>query len=351
MTIEVLINKAPGETRLALVEDGRLMEYVSHRAGAGARVGAVYLGRVLRRAPELGGVFVDIGAARPALLPRSTASEGDAVVVRVRRDAQDDKGAQLAADKTDPGTARAPALLVAAPDPVAIFLNERVQPGWRVASDDALGTRAPIFAEYDIEAQLEAALDPIAPFGDGGSLIIEETAALTAVDVNSGPRGGPLATNLAAVPEIARQLRLRNLGGQILIDFLPLKERAQGARLLDALRKAVKGDPCEVHVLGLTKLGLAELTRRRVGESLSARLGARPGWRRSAETGALDLLRVLDEQARFAGTRNFSPDVSAPIRALLDAGLAATLGELTRRHALVLDLRVDQALAPGDYRL
>jgi ribonuclease G len=351
MIVEVFINKAPGETRLALVEDGRLVEYLNHRVGAGSRVGAVYLGRVQRRAPELGGVFVDIGDERPGLLPRSTASEGDAVVVRVRRDASDDKGPQLVADTTDPGTARAPALLVPASDPVATFLKERVQPGWRVVTDDALGTRVPLFAEHDIETQLEAALQPTAPFGDGGTLIIEETAALTAIDVNSGARGGPLATNLGAVPEIARQLRLRNLGGQIFVDFLPLKARDQNARVLAALRSAVKSDPGGIHVLGLTKLGLAELTRRRVGESLAARLGIRSAWRRSAETGALDLLRVLDEQARFGGARKFAPMVSPQIDGLLNGNLKDTLAELGRRHALVLDLRVDPTLPPGDYRL
>src|SRR5690606_38391286 len=151
--------------------------------------------------------------------------------------------------------------------------------------------------------QLEAALHPAAPFGDGASLIIEETEALTAIDVNSGPRGRPLATNLAACAEIARQIRLRNIGGQIVIDFLPLKERDQRTRLVEKRSKVVKSDPHDVEVFGLTRLGLGELTRRRVGESLAPRLGAPQGWRRSAETGALALLRTLDEQACFGGTR------------------------------------------------
>lgn len=367
---EIYINVAPGETRLALVEDGRLVEVLHHRptgeAGDEQGVGAIHLGRVAARAPELKGVFVDIGGPRPGLLADAKGGrrlkDGDAVAVEVLRAASDDKGPRLAARDNVDATGRVPRLIAPAPDPIGIFLRARVQSGWRVIADDRRlridgieiafhSEREPIFATHDIEAQLEAALQPVVPFGDAASLVIEETAALTAIDVNSGPRGGALAINLKAAREVARQLRLRNIGGQILVDLLPLKDRDQRARVVETLRAAAADDPHGVHVFGITRLGLAELTRRRVGESLAARLGAMSGWRRSAHSGALDLLRTLDEQARCAGTRRVSPAVSPAIHALLEGALAATLAELVRRHALDLTLPVDAALAAGDYRL
>jgi len=368
--IEVFINAAPGETRLALVEGRRLVEYVNSRVGAQSQVGAVYMGRVANVSRALDAAFIELGLDRPGLLAFSDTKEGApklvegaSVCVRVTRDATDDKGYKLTgridqAQENDwLADARAPALIQPAPDPVQHFLDTRVRPGWRVIADspragvDLHRARTPIFAEHDIEAQLEAALQPEVALGDGATLVIEETAALVAIDVNTGPRGAAHAVNLAAVPEIARQLRLRNLAGQILIDFLPVKGRERRQQVVDALRAAVADDPNDVHVLGLTRLGLCELTRRRVGESLAVRLGYRAHAMRSAETGALDLLRTLDEQAKASGARVFAPTVSVAIDGLLKSRLGEVRQDLTRRHALMLDIRVDAALAPGDFKL
>jgi ribonuclease G len=366
MTIEVLINAAPGETRLALVEDGRLVEYVTSRVGSQSLVGAIYLGRVVTVSKALDAAFVDLGLDRPGLLAFSDTKqgapkmvEGAPVIVRVTRDATDDKGPKLTGrvDHAVPADVKAPAMLVAAPDPVVDFLATRVQPGWRVISDapragaELRRASTPIFSEHDVDAQLEAALQPVVALGDGASLVIEETAALVAIDVNTGPRGAPHAVNLAAVAEIARQIRLRNLAGQILIDFLPEKGRERREQLVAAVRAAFADDPSDVHVLGLTRLGLAELTRRRVGESLGVRMGYRTQAARSAESAAFDLLRGIDEQARSAGTRKFAATISPAVDALLKSGLRGVLDDLTRRHALQLTINVDAALAAGDFKL
>ena len=366
MTTEVLINAAPGETRLALVEDGRLVEYVNSRLGSQSLVGAIFVGRVASVSKALDAAFIELGLERPGLLAFSDTKqgapklvEGAPVLVRVTRDATEDKGAKLTGrvDHELPVEVKAPALVVAAPDPVAAFLATRVQPGWHVLTDAPRagaelrrGSR-PIFSEHDVDMQLEAALQPVVSLGDGASLVIEETAALVAIDVNTGPRGAPHAVNLAAIDEIARQIRLRNLAGQILIDFLPEKGRERRDQLVAALRAATLPDPCEVHVLGLTRLGLAELTRRRIGESLSVRLGYKPLAARSPESAALDLLRGLDEQARSSGTRRFAPAISPAIDGLLKTRLSGVLEDLTRRHALQLSIVVDAALAPGDFKL
>jgi ribonuclease E/ribonuclease G len=131
--------------------------------------------------------------------------------------------------------------------------------------------RTPIFEIHDIEAQLEQALDPLVPLDGGGSLSIEATRALTAVDVDSG-RAAPLAANLEAAEEIARQLRLRNLGGAVVVDFVTLKSGAERDQVLGRLAVALAADPTPTQVVGWTRLGMVELTRARRGASLAERL-------------------------------------------------------------------------------
>jgi Ribonuclease G/E len=95
----------------------------------------------------------------------------------------------------------------------------------------------------------------------GIELVIERTEALTVIDINGGEKVNPTAVNLAAMVEIARQIRLRNIGGAIVIDALKMKMRADQSKVLNCLTRAVAEDPAGVHVFGMTKLGLVELTR------------------------------------------------------------------------------------------
>ena len=107
----------------------------------------------------------------------------------------------------------------------------------------------------------------------GGSIIIQQTAALTAIDVNRGGDDRPaMDVNLEAAEEIARQIRLRNLGGIILIDFLKLTKKDDQKRLLKALEAIFDTDPCTVQIHGLTGLGLLEITRKRRTPPLTERL-------------------------------------------------------------------------------
>lgn len=107
----------------------------------------------------------------------------------------------------------------------------------------------------------------------GGSIIIQQTAALTAIDVNRGGDDRPsMDVNLEAAEEIARQIRLRNLGGIIVIDFLKLSKKADQVKLLKALGEIFDTDPCTVQIHGMTALGLVEITRKRRTPPLSERL-------------------------------------------------------------------------------
>ncbi len=146
----------------------------------------------------------------------------------------------------------------------------------------AYGGDEPLFEAFGIEEQIEEALSPIVPLPGGGSLTVEETAALTAMDVDTGAagaRGGAgetaLDTNIEAAIEAARQIRLRNLCGRLVIDFVGMKNRDDRAKVLKTLRRAVAPDPVEVHVAGFTPFGLVELTRRRIRAPL-AHLMTRP---------------------------------------------------------------------------
>lgn len=133
----------------------------------------------------------------------------------------------------------------------------------------------PLFGHLRLEDEIEAALWPRVKLPSGGEIVIETVEALTAVDVNTARNTGRgrqretiLETNLEAAPETARQVRLRNLAGRIVIDFIHMEESEDRARVLGALRDAFAGDPVPVRIGGFTSLGLAELTRRRGRPSL-----------------------------------------------------------------------------------
>ncbi len=121
--------------------------------------------------------------------------------------------------------------------------------------------------------QIDALLNPYALLPGGGNIIIQGTAAMTVVDVNSArDRRGGLSVNLEAATEIARQIRLRNLGGIIIIDFLKMPNVTQRRKLIDHLQNQFDDDPCTVQIHGLTKLGLLELTRNRRTPTLAERV-------------------------------------------------------------------------------
>jgi Rne/Rng family ribonuclease len=177
----------------------------------------------------------------------------------------------------------------------------------------------------------DLALETRVPLEGGGALIVETTAAFTAIDVDSGG-GAPLAANLAAVPEIVRQLRLRGLAGHILIDIIPLKDRQALGRLVAALREAVAADPTPTHVVGVTPLGMIEMTRERRRASLAEIMLEDRAPQRNAETIGLDGLRaalraaLAQPQAKIALAA--APEVVAALlrnRTALD-DLASRLG-------------------------
>ena len=137
-----------------------------------------------------------------------------------------------------------------------------------VKDDDA-------WSRFRIDDQLKAALNRRVTLPDGGSLIIDEREALQTIDVNSGSTvkaEGELSLaaeeNLRAVPEIARQIRLRNLSGIILIDFIDMDSEKERQLVLSAMEEAVRDDRVKNVIHGFTHLGMMEMTRKRTGDSL-----------------------------------------------------------------------------------
>ncbi|OGQ84481.1 MAG: ribonuclease G [Deltaproteobacteria bacterium RIFCSPLOWO2_12_FULL_60_19] len=133
----------------------------------------------------------------------------------------------------------------------------------------------PIMDRYGVEAKITKALERKVWLRSGGYLIIERTEALTAIDVNTGRFVGKrsqeetiLRTNTEAVQEIVRQLRLRNIGGIIILDFIDMEKEGNRKRIYEALREAIKGDKARTNILKISELGLVEMTRQRTRESL-----------------------------------------------------------------------------------
>ncbi|MCE2511656.1 MAG: Rne/Rng family ribonuclease [Acidimicrobiia bacterium] len=145
----------------------------------------------------------------------------------------------------------------------------------RVEHYDAANEKLPLFERYYITEQLKKALEPKVWLPSGGSLIIEHTEALTVVDVNTGKNVGKssleetvLANNLEAADELARQLRLRDIGGIIVVDFVDMEVAANRAQVTKRFRDALARDKTRTQVLDISGLGLVEMTRKRSGEGL-----------------------------------------------------------------------------------
>ncbi len=132
-----------------------------------------------------------------------------------------------------------------------------------------------LFESYGIEAELEKALRRRVWLESGGFLIIDKTEALTVIDVNTGKYVGRdnlndtiLKTNLEAAPEIARQLRLRDIGGIIIVDFIDMDNDGDRIKVLEELQTYLKKDHTKTHLVGMTELGLVQITRKRVSKDL-----------------------------------------------------------------------------------
>ncbi|WP_033567655.1 ribonuclease E [Dickeya undicola] len=188
----------------------------------------------------------------------------------------------------------------------------------------------PLFSHYQIESQIESAFQREVRLPSGGSIVIDTTEALTAIDINSAraTRGGDIEetafnTNLEAADEIARQLRLRDLGGLIVIDFIDMTPVRHQREVENRLRDAVRQDRARIQIGRISRFGLLEMSRQRLSPSLgesSHHVCPRcsgTGTIRDNESLSLSILRLIEEEALKENTKEVHAIVPVPIASYL----------------------------------
>jgi ribonuclease G len=387
---EMLISHDPSETRVAVVEDGKLVEFYIERAKRSV-VGNVYLGRVKDVLPGMQAAFVDVGLEKNAFLyvdevvapegfeevPKSDITQmlrpGQQILVQVLKDPMGTKGARVTTDITLPGRFlvlmpysdfvgvsrklpeeerdRLHAIITeAAPQGVGVIVRtaasgssakditsdlEFLQRLWRrvqhqaqealppevvytemdlalrfvrdvfgedfkrllvddkvvyekvvsflkktspqlVRSVQMYREKVPLFDYFALPDQIASVLERTVRLPSGGYIAIDPTEALTAVDVNTGKYTGRKSledtiyrTNLEAADEVVRQLRLRDVGGIIVIDFIDMEDQFHRAEVFARFNKALERDRTKTRVMEISKLGLVEMTRKNVTDGIT----------------------------------------------------------------------------------
>ncbi|WP_424245304.1 ribonuclease G [Elusimicrobium posterum] len=392
LKVEVLANTSFEETRVAILENGRLAELMWERRGAVNIVGNIYKATVENVLPGISSAFVNIGYEKNAYLYISDVlgdekknierviKKGQEIMVQVVKDAIGTKGMKITMDVTLPGR-----FLVLTPHQSFVGvskniednsqrhkLNEMVQelaekhlhgmgcivrteaeeatkdelerevkylyrqwqsiihkfetmPSPSILHEDMDAVlqvgrdilsenvevymldnkkdyenvldfvaknspelkgkvklyrgKTPIFEAFDIEEEINNLRKTKLPLPNGGSIIIQEAESLCAIDVNTGKFTGNKSqeetvtqTNIEAAQEVAHQLRLRNIGGIVVIDFIDMKKASNRHRVVEALNDAVQHDRAKIRILPITRLGLVEMTRERKKESTGSLL-------------------------------------------------------------------------------
>jgi len=249
--------------------------------------------------------------------------------------------------------------------------------GWRAAHDFMrmlMPTHAkkvqlwrdpqPLFARGQVEAQLDAMLQPIVQLRSGGYLVINQTEALVAIDVNSGRstrerniEETALRTNLEAADEAARQLRLRDLAGLIVIDFIDMESKRHNAMVERRIKEALKNDRARIQVGHISHFGLLEMSRQRLRPSLAeASFIACPhcggtGHVRSTENAAIHVLRGIEEEGGKRRAAEVIVHVATAIALYLLNHKRERLQEIEARTGMRVIVAADDAQTGSDYRI
>jgi ribonuclease E len=210
---------------------------------------------------------------------------------------------------------------------------------------------APLFSRFQIEHQIESAYSRTVQLPSGGAIVIDHTEALVSVDVNSARsiRGGDIEetatrTNLEAADEVARQMRLRDLGGLIVIDFIDMEESRNRRDVENRLRDALRQDRARVQFGSISKFGLMEMSRQRLRPALSEgasmpcpRCGG-SGHIRDTESSALQILRIIQEESMKESTAAVHAQVPVDVASFLlnEKRLEIQKIELKQRVAVIL---------------
>src|SRR6202030_764442 len=221
-----------------------------------------------------------------------------------------------------------------------------------------------LFHKYQVESQIDAVHSPVGQLRSGGYIVINQTEALVSIDVNSGRatrerniEETALKTNLEASDEIARQLRLRDLAGLIVIDFIDMEEHRHNAAVERRLKEALKNDRARIQVGRISAFGLMEMSRQRLRPSL-AEASTQPcphcggsGFIRSTESTALYVLRSIEEEGIRRRSAEICVYVPTTVALYILNQKRDSLVQLEARYAIRVLVAQDDALIPPAFRL
>src|SRR6187551_389405 len=300
---------------------------------------------------NLKGQWEQIDAAtkdRPA--PYLVYRESDAVTRSLRDYLADDIGEVLVDDDATFATAQ---------EYMTRFMPPEAQKRLKRYTDDI-----PLFTRFQIENQIESAYAHKVELPSGGSIVIDYTEALVSVDINSAraTRGGDIETtatntNLEAADEIARQLRIRDIGGLIVIDFIDMESSKNQREVEDRLRDAMKMDRARIQIGRLSRFGLLEMSRQRLRPSLgeSSHIACPRcsgiGNIRSVESMALAILRLAGEDARKERTSRLIIDVPVNVGTYLMNEKRAALRAIEEKCGIELILVPNPNIETPDYEI
>ncbi|MDE2514901.1 MAG: ribonuclease E/G [Rhodospirillales bacterium] len=368
MTRLIRASASPGEVRIAVTEPA-LRDYALWRPGAPDGLDDIHRGRVQARVPAMAGSFVVLAGGAQGFLPDSAATsppvEGQMLLLRVTRAPQGGKGVRLSGDLGDDADPawRAegpPALLRPGPGPLLRLAMRH--PDAPVLVDDAglaarlqatLGARVERVAHaFDeaTETAVDALAEPVLSLPGGARISITPTPALTAIDVDAGAESAAAgakgrmqrALNRAVLPVLAAQIRLRNLGGAILIDPAGLSLAARRA-LLAPLAALLADDPARPRLIGLSGLGLIEILRPRGSAPLHDLL---IGPHAAGLAGLRTLARAIAAAPATPAILRAAPAVVAALQRD-----AVALEEMAALAGQRIALRADPALPAHGWRL
>lgn len=284
MKRRLVIEHGIGETRAAFYEGRRLAElHLRRHIRSAAHIGDIFTGQVIKVDPSVAGAFVDIGSGSAGLLKFSAQKElpkltdGLFIDVEITKESMAEKGPNLVY-VGDPG-------------------HDRIAPVKQLNHADYFRAIYPDIAIEDGPVSIiDTACQRQLALKSGGSVTFDQTQALLAIDVDKGGAERVIDVCLEAVSLIASQLRLRGLGGLVVIDFPNLRQPKQRTSLMRAMERAFDSDPAITKFAPLSKFGVIEMTRSQSGPSLDALMNDRFG-EPSTETQALSALRRLLREA------------------------------------------------------
>ncbi len=222
----------------------------------------------------------------------------------------------------------------------------------------------PIFTKYQLENQIASIFENRVPLQSGGSLVIEQTEALVSIDVNSGKatKQGTVEqtafqSNLEAAEEVARQLRLRDLGGLIVIDFIDMKDSKHKLNVENEIKKHLKDDKARTKISKLSRFGLMEMSRQRIrpsiesGSFVSCKNCRGKGLTLSTEALGLRFLRKLRLETLKSEISNVTGVVPTDVADYLLNNKRSEILDLEKRRNLSIRIESDMTMIPGDIRI